>query len=231
MKWIAIILSIAGCLLVLFGLLSEVEIVGPESTAENTLTNNSFTMGNCYSPLFQRQQDKHKLTSTFSELILGFFLSSVSGVLEASTVLSSKAMGTHIEHPMILAFYFALSGIPLSFTLMLILELDRLSFPTDGTMLFYLAGHTFMTGMADVTYFLGLDYGSAVAFSIAYNAEIPMRMFFQYIAATDLQPIDGSLWDITGAVIVTCGIALPPIWEFLISRKCDDTGENKRLFS
>ena len=42
-----------------------------------------------------------------------------------------------------------------------------------------------------------------------------MRLLFQYIVASDIQPVDGSVWDIVGAVVVTVSVLLPALWQLI----------------
>ncbi len=160
----------------------------------------------------------HRLSSSTQDVILGFVVCFLSGIIQSMTVTLTKLLKDEVKHFMILTFYFTWSGLFISVTLMLIFEVNKLTFPTDLLNISYVAGHTFLTGASAVLYFVALNYGSAIVISIAFNVEIPMRLLFQYVLASHLQPVEGSVWDICGAIVVTIGIALPAVTQLVKSR-------------
>ena len=78
-------------------------------------------------------------------------------------------------------------------------------------------------------HFVALNFGSAVVCSIAFNAEIPLRVIFQYVLVSNLQPIDGSVYDIIGASIVTVGILLPLVVDLIKLKKGAEKDEEAPL--
>ena len=214
-KWISISLCIGGSALVVVGLLSTIEFEKSSDPASNVTT---------LSPPSE-VENEHHMTTAVSSFVLGIFICVASGIIEMSIVTFTKLMEEHIRHVFILSFWCSITGLLVSVIFMLILELDKLTFPTDILNLLYLATHTICTGIACVIYFVALQFGSAIVCSIALNAEIPFRVLFQYVLAKNLQPIDGSVYDIIGAVIVTLGVVLPPVVDFIKLKKVPDKDE------
>lgn len=221
-KSVSILLSILGCILVIVGLFTTVQIDSPsgDNVTENTQPYSIEIQQNISSTTLS--PSKAATTSSIKNLILGFLICIASGVIEMCVVVFSKLMQDEIESVMILSFWVSIAGWIVSIIFMCILELDKLFFPTDAMNLLYLAGHTFATGIACVVYFVALNFGSAIICSIVMNLEIPLRLLFQYVFAVDLQPVSGNGWDILGAVTVTVATALPPIVEFIQSRRKRD---------
>ena len=220
-KWFSITLCVGGSALVVVGLLSTIQFEESSNTEPD---------GNTTSPL-PDMESKHQMTTTVNSFVLGIFICVASGIIEMTVVTFTKLMQDHLGHVFILSFWASISGLFVSLVFMFILELDRVTFPTDIMNILYLAGHTICTGIACVIFFVALQYGSAVVCSIALNAEIPFRVLFQYVLAKNLQPIDGSVYDIIGALIVTVGIVLPPVFDVvklkMASRKSRQTDEAK----
>ena len=220
-KWISITLCVGGSAFVVVGLLSTIQFEeSSKSEPESNIT----------SPL-PEMESKHQMTTTVSSFVLGIFVCVASGIIEMTVVTFTKLMQDHLGHVFILSFWVSISGLFVSLVFMFILELDKVTFPTDIMNLLYLAAHTICTGIACVIYFVALQYGSAVVCSIALNAEIPFRVLFQYVLARNLQLIDGSVYDIIGALIVTVGIVLPPVFDVIklkmASRMSHQTDEAK----
>ncbi len=239
-KWVSIVICLIGCGLVTFGLLSSLELgTQTESSsleAMDALYNSSHLTPSVTMVMFRNAQGvavtsqnitvpstetptvTHRLSSSTQEVIIGFAVCFLSGLIQSMTVTLTKLLKDEVDHFMILTFYFVWSGLVISVTLMLIFEFHKLTFPTDLLNISYVAGNTFLTGASAVWYFVALNYGSAIVISIAFNVEIPMRLLFQYVLASHLQPVEGSVWDICGAIVVTIGIALPAVTQLIKSR-------------
>ncbi len=229
-KVISVVLCIIGCALVIFGLFTVIEITDTTNEEDTKFVNTTLTL---MPPTINRTSappsGNRLLTTSLKDLVLGILICLDCGCIQTVTVCLTKGLREYVSHVLILGFWFALAGLALSIVLMLIFERKELTFPTDSTNLLYLGIHTFTTGFVCICYFVALDYGSAIVISIVHNSEIPMRLLFQYALARQFQPLDGSVWDIAGAIVVTISITLPAAWELIKHRSTITKEEQQHL--
>ncbi len=213
-KWTSVAMCVAGSSLVVIGLFVSVDFSDAESVVVNAT-------------LVPDSTQHHQMTTTLDSFFFGIFICIASGLIEMVLVVVTKQMNDDVPNGVVLSLWNGIAGLVVSTVFMCCLELHKLTFPTDVENLLYLGGHTFCTAVACVTYFVALDYGSAIFCSIALNAEIPLRVLFEYVFATDIQPIDGNVLDVLGSVVVTLGVLLPAVIDLVKLKKVAAKDEEK----
>ncbi len=135
----------------------------------------------------------------------------LDGIVSMALVIVTKKMKEDVENILVLPVWCNISGILGSLITMMALEFHRLSFPTNAKNIAYISIHSFSNILTTFSKFLAFSFGSAVISSITLNAELPMSILCQYVLFPGLQPLDGSLYDLVGTIMIIMGITLPPL--------------------
>ena len=147
--------------------------------------------------------------------IIGMLLGAAGGINNALLGFFAKMITNkdgNIHHTEITFWNGALQSI-LSATVMLFIEDVVISMSIDDWLLVF--GHAAFAALLIMSYYIGLYYGELYLLSLTLTAEIPMRVFVQFVAFTQLQPETTGWVDIVGASVVTLGIIILPIGHLL----------------
>ncbi len=158
-------------------------------------------------------------TASLTRLIFGIGIALVGGLGEAISFVSLKRIQHDVPSIHILTFWFTILGIVSSTVAMLAIEFNQLSIPQDWINSCYLIGHVIMSSSAIIVYILAIENSPVYITSIFINALIPIDMFLQYVCFPNLQPMKGSLYDMSGAILVTVGLLAPPVVTLLAKSK------------
>ncbi len=240
-QWIAIILATAGSALIFIGLvitvdfhskLKEPDVLTTSVTDASTLQYETvsdnflnFSYGNWM------HQD-HYRTRNISDFVFGLSLAFITGISGSLCIAFSKFLQDYLETPVVLAVWYNTFGMIICGLFMFMFEVNDLAIPFDFSGWAYLSLHVFSNVGISITFYLATYYASAILCNITFNLEIPLRILCQYVIFTSLQPIDGSLYDLIGGMIITLAVFLPSVYDFtrfLAESKSQTKDEGYRL--
>ncbi len=234
---VTIFCAIVGSTLIFFGLVRTVKFDKELQTGNIILNNHTNLTINRSFDYFnitnqqdktQRSSEAHHVTSSTQDFIFGLMIACLSGISGNLFTTMTKVLQNHLESPVILAVWYKISGMILCAILMLIFELDNICLPSEAKNWLFLAIHVSSNIATSVTYYVAFYYATAVVCNIALSLEIPFMITSQYVIFSYLQPINGSLYDLVGAGIITLAVTLPFAYDFILYVK-EKRIENKRL--
>ncbi len=226
-QWTSIICAIGGSCLIFFGLIRTVEIYPYHQNSKVNLLQNAtnISINRSYNYLnytnqaepnkSQTSSKQHHITSSSSDFAFGLILAILSGISGNLFTTMAKLLQDHLESPLILAVWYNVSGMIICTILMLMVELDTVSLPSDLRNWFFLAVHVLSNVITSVTNYVALYFASAIVCNIAFNLQIPFMIISQYIIFRHLQPIHGSFYDLIGACVITLAVTLPFTYDFI----------------
>ncbi len=145
----------------------------------------------------------------------GISLSIICGISTSITYAIMKLLSDKVNDIMVLSFWVSAVGMVLSLSLMCIFESDRLTFPIEKNTMLYVLIHVAVTGIGSFTKSAAIYFGSSMIVAIVCNSEIPLKMLCQYFVFPSLQPVDSSVSDAVGAIVITVGIFVACVLESL----------------
>ena len=159
------------------------------------------------------------------ELIIGIYLGVLDGLACTGMSIITKRLQPEIENIFILAVYYNITGILVSLILMMATELDDLFFPTDVQNIILFAVHSTSKLISSFTLQVALYFGSAVTCALTINANLPLNVLCEYVLFRSTQPLSGgNPIELTGVGIVTLGVALCPLVDFI--EHCSSKGHD-----
>ncbi len=162
------------------------------------------------------------------ELVIGISACIVCGLTSTLTSILTKKLQPHVEDIFVLALYYNLVGIVMGLILMIIFERKKLNIPDDAENIIYFSIHATSKLISSFTWQIALYFGSAVACTLAINANLTFNAISEYILFPSTQPLGGGNWiELTGTVIVTIGVIICPLTELFMFCKTNGTDENE----
>ena len=223
MQWIAITLVIAGSALIFTGLAMttefdhKLELTNVPEFTNHASVNTSTVNNNVSDSYFRFDQGSgiQYKTSTIKDFVFGLCMAIVTGISGNLTTAFSRCLNQHLQTPLILAVWYNIAGTVLCGILMCIFEVNILALPSDTRGWSFLAVHVFSNVGICLTYYSAMYFASAVVCSITFNLEIPLKLLCQYVVFRSLQPINGSLYDLIGGIVITLAVILPSGNDFI----------------
>ena len=174
---------------------------------------------------------RHIFTTNIDSFLLGLGICVLNGLSDVIYFYCSKTLNDHVEHVLVLDFWYLVGSIIFTSLLMLGLEHNRLTLPTQVDDIVFLTTHSLTTAVAHILNYVLLTLLPFIAIGILVNLEIPLAMLCQYVIVPQFQPIRGGVFDLCGTVLITAGLVLPSLGE-LWHWKCKQTeqdGEDSEL--
>ncbi len=163
------------------------------------------------------------------DLAIGISLGIVAGLSDTGKAILIKKLQPEVESIFILEVYYNLTGILVSSILMLMIELDRLSFPTDAENITYFTIHATSKLITSFTLQLAYYYCSAVLCAVTLNVNLPLNALCEYVLFRSMQPLSGgNSIEMAGVCIVTLGVILCPLVN-LVKYCVEDSPEKSLL--
>ncbi len=210
-QWIAIVFCIIGPSFMFYGLISTVKFTTGSNTDNIFGENRTLFNGSN----FHTEASTQQKTSTIEDFVIGVGLGIATGVAGAFSTVLMKLLKDHLKSPLVLSFWYLVSSLLISGILMVILERDSLAIPSEKNGWLFLMVHTLSTVVSHTMHVTSMYFASAIVCNITFNLELPLSILCQYVIFEHLQPIDGSLYDIIGGIIITLGISLPSVYDFI----------------
>ncbi len=150
------------------------------------------------------------------DLLYGISLGILDGLACTGMSIITKKLQPEIENIFILAVYYNITGLLVSLILMLAIEIDRIFFPTDVKNIIFFTIHSTSTLISSFTLQIAFYFGSAVTIALTINANLPLNVLCEYVLFRSTQPLSGgNPIELTGVGIVTLGVALCPLLDFI----------------
>ncbi len=147
-----------------------------------------------------------------NDLTIGISMGILAGLADTGKAILIKKLQPEVENIFILEVYYNLTGILVSSILMLMIEFDRLSFPTDAVNIIYFTIHATSKLITSFTLQLAYYYCSALICALTLNVNLPLNALCEYVLFRSMQPLSGgNSIEMTGVCIVTLGIILCPL--------------------
>ncbi len=166
--------------------------------------------------------DRNLQTKSLGAFIIGLTLPVLAGLGEAVSVICVKLIQGNIHSVHVLTFWFVLSGFTCSLLGMFAFQHDILVMPANALDMAYILGMVTASSGALICYILAMGELSASLMSIFSCTEIIANVILEYCFFKALQPMDGGVTEIIGAVVVTFGLLIYPVIGY-ISVKCKHT--------
>ncbi len=222
-QWIAIILAISGSALIFMGLVIttdfDAEMKQPDILTEDTTAiYENISDNNSKIDLDKKKYNLHTeqyRTTNIPDFVFGLSLAIATGVSGNLCIAFSKILQEYLQSPLILAVWYNISGIILCGICMSIFEVNDLALPSDVKSWLFFSTHVSSNVGICITFYSATYFASAVVCNITFNLEIPLRIICQYLIFSSLQPIDGSLYDLIGGIIITLAVILPSAKDFI----------------
>ncbi len=164
-------------------------------------------------------------TQDINTLLYGFLLCALNGMCDCVAFYCSTIMKDQVDHVLVVNFWYIVMSSLFSLIMMLVLEYERLTLPSQWDDITFVTLHALTTGVGHLLWFAWIEFLSFIAIALIMNAEIPLKILCQYFLFPQLQPIKGGIFDFTGAIIITLGLVFPPISDLLQKRQ--DTNKDK----
>ncbi len=227
--FISTITCLVGESVIIIGLVLTIVEGGTEMNNQTMLYQNSSNHGPNVNETSLRLlenslPERNIHTTSLTKLIFGIGIALIGGLGEAISFVSLKRIQDNVPSIHILTFWFTVLGIVSSIVAMLALEFNHLSMPQDWVNCLYLLGHVVMSSSAIIVYIVAMENSPVYITSIFINALIPIDMFLQYVCFPGLQPMKGSLYDMSGSVLVTLGLLIPPVLTVVVATNKDSRG-------
>ena len=145
---------------------------------------------------------------SFTDYVIGVLLSSAAAVTSTLCMVAAKVLSNHQIHWSVITLWSSLGQIILSMILMFCLE--NITFFTGFYDIVYAVGHSMFCALAIVTTFATISYGEVQLVTIIFTFALPLRVFFQYVGFSHLQPVQTGWMDAAGALLVTISVILTP---------------------
>ena len=133
------------------------------------------------------------LTNHFhaNDFAIGISLGILAGLSDTGKAILIKKLQPEVENIFTLEVYYNLTGILVSLILMLMIEFDRLSFPTDAENVIYFTIHATSKLITSFTLQLAYYYCSALICALTLNANLPLNALCEYGLFPSMQPLSG----------------------------------------
>ena len=243
-KGISLLLCILGCFLILYGLVSTTMQHTQKGNQDFSNTTNHNLSGEMEISWDIRSRNKtmevqslhnlprHIQTKTMNGLIYGLFLCAANALCDCIGYYCSIRMKDQVDDVLIINFWYFNMSVVFSLTMALTVEWNKLTVPTKLNDIIYLTAHALTTGGGTLVWFSLISFISYLAITLLLNAEIPVKILCQYLIFPQLQPIKGSSFDFSGAIIVTIGLIIPPvaeIWKYRRDKKTRESEESESV--
>lgn len=136
----------------------------------------------------------------------------LSGVSGATDTVIQKSRLNSIP-PLVVNFWTSIAITICPLGLSLVIEFDRLFFPTDPTEILLVLGQSFANALSLIFMVRGIAMCTAIWITLALSMQIVFLMVSQYTVLSTIAPGNNNWIEIFGAVIVFIAAVLPPIWE------------------
>ena len=141
------------------------------------------------------------------DLAIGISMGIVAGLSDTVKAVLIKKLQPEVENIFILEVYYNLTGILVSLILMLLIEFDRFSFPSDAENIMYFTIHATSKLITSFTLQLAYYYCSAVLCAVTLNVNLPLNALCEYVLFRSMQPLSGgNSIEMAGVCIVTLGV-------------------------
>ncbi len=244
-KVISLLLCVVGCLLIGMGLIFTVQQLelgssnmeevsatelGHNMTKESYITATTVMNGN---DTFRASSDRnvhHRniSTETMSALLFGFLLCFVQAIGDCAALYCSSIMSKEVQDVLYINFWYLVMSNVVSIILMVIFEGDILALPTKSTDIIYVVVHGIASGLAHLALYALISFLSFIAITLFINAEILMKILCQYVMFPQLQPIQGGVFDLIGAIIIAIALVIPPLGELWEYRKDQENEHSEK---
>ena len=222
------ILCMIGSALIILGLTRSVHFVHSlenshfhRQNSTEVLSKNSSVQETHLSQSFPK---RHHHTTTMQYFLLGIGMSVLQGLTDVMYLYCSKTLNDHVDHILILHFWYLIGSILFSSLLMIGFERNRMTLPTQVDDIAFLTTYSLASAIALILNIIILTLLSFLTIGIFLNLEIPLAMLCQYLIVPQIQPIRGGVFDLCGSVLITIGLMLPSLGE-LWQWKCKRTHE------
>ena len=158
-------------------------------------------------------------TQDIETLLFGFLLCALNGMCDCVAFYCSAVMKDHVDHVLVVNFWYIVMSSLFSLIMMLALEYEKLTLPSQWDDIAFVTVHAITTGAGHLVWFAWIEFLSFIAIALFMNVEIPLKILCQYFLFPQLQPIQGGMFDFAGAIIITLGLIFPPISDFLQNRQ------------
>ncbi len=247
-KVISLFLCGVGCLLIGMGLIFTVRQVqlgnsnmeevsatelGSNMTKEGLNNNITGTITMNRNDTSQASSDlnvhhRNISTETMSALLFGFLLCFAQAIGDCAALYCSSLMSKEVKDVLFINFWYLVMSNVVSFIMMAIFERDILALPTKSIDIVCIVVHGMSSGLAHLAFYALISFLSVIAITLFTNAEILIKIACQYIIFPQLQPIQGSVFDLIGAIIIAIALVIPPLGELWEYRKDQENDHSEK---
>ena len=160
-------------------------------------------------------------------LILGIILAASGGLGGSIYIYLSKLFSNRGYHYSWITFWS--SNIQGIYSLIMMLSFETIVIDLTIKEVFLVLGHSVLTGIGLVAHYAAICKGDVNVVCILLTAEIPMKVFVQFLIFPDMQIVHTNWLDIFGAALVVIATILLPLHE-IFKDKCSTYNNNNEEY-